>query len=215
MTFYFSTRECSCDFEDKGFLDLFFTCDGDKLHNPAYDPLNLIWIRKEISLERIGFFFQRGKKPCPEAFVCISFSSLFNKHFSVDACVKTHTDTHTHIHKHKNQPGTMLQSQLLLFASVFLRFPWFLYVFFSIKSLRIAVLKTANLSAAEWPMYSLQLECDLQPSVSFSIIKHKRGVFLQKPPKQISGENKLVYHEVAKYRGRRLLFPENLPNIFW
>ena len=96
VTFYFSTRECSCDFEDTAFLDLFFTCDGDKLHNPAYDPLNLIWIRKEISLERIGFFFQRGKKPCPEAFVCISFSSLFNKQFSVDTCVKTHTDTHTH-----------------------------------------------------------------------------------------------------------------------
>ena len=120
-------------------------------------------------------------------------------------CENTHRHTHTHIYKHKNQPGTMLQSRLLLFASVFLRFSWFLYVFFSIKRLLIVVLKTAKLSAAEWPMYSLQLECDLQPSVSFSVIKHKRGVFLQKPPKQISGENKLVYHEVAKYRGSREL----------
>lgn len=212
VTFYFSTREFSCDFEDKAFLDLFFTCDGDKLHNPAYDPLNLIWIRKEISLERIGFFFQRGKKPCPAAFVCISFSSLFNKRFPVDACVKTHT--HTRIHKHKNEPRTILQGRLLLFASIFLHFSWFLYVFFSIKSLLIVVLKTAKLSAAKWPVFSLQLECDLQPSVSFSVRKHKCGVFLQKPPKQISGENKLVYHEVAKYMSRRLLFPENLPNIF-
>lgn len=35
VTFYFSTWEFSCDFKDKAFLDLFFTCDGDKLHNPA------------------------------------------------------------------------------------------------------------------------------------------------------------------------------------
>ena len=127
-------------------------------------------------------------------------------------CENTHT--HTHIHKHKNQPSTILQSRLLLFASIFLRFSWFLYVFFSIKSLLIVVLKIAKLSAAKWPMCSLQLECDLQPSVSFSVIKHKCGMFLQKPPKQISGENKLVNHEVAKYMSRRLFF-QRICQIFF
>lgn len=57
-------KEVHCGFEDKTFLDSFLhfpflTCVGIKLHTAAHDPVYLIWIREEISLQQIWVFFPK------------------------------------------------------------------------------------------------------------------------------------------------------------